>query len=122
MSYSETICLWAIMAASLLSVTLYAAGIPKEGLVLHLDASRLSAEGLSADGKLPVWPDLSGKDNHVKQGDESRQPSLAQNALNGLAAVRFDGKGYLDGPAVLKEGAKCFTFVAVWRRNTFEGA
>jgi len=109
------------MTASLLAPSLPAAEAAREGLVLHLDASALSPDGTSTQGKVALWCDLSGKENHVKQDDASRQPSLAPKALNGLPVVRFDGKGYLDGPAVLKEGAKSLTFVAVWRRNTTEG-
>ena len=122
MNHPDMICLEAIVAAALLSVSLYAAGLPKDGLVLHLDASALRSDGDDEGGKVAQWQDLSGTGNHVKQDDESRQPSLAPKELNGLPVVRFAGKGYLDGPAVLEEGDKSFTIVAVWRRNTTDGA
>ncbi len=47
MNHAAMICMQALMVASLLSVALNAAPIPKDGLVLHLDASALSA-GVSA--------------------------------------------------------------------------
>ena len=109
--------LHAIIAAALLSASVHAAGIPKDGLVLHLDASALSADGAAAEGRVAQWPDLSGKGNHVKADAGPRQPFLIPKALNGLPVVRFAGNEHLDGPAVLSEGDRTFTIVAVWMRN-----
>ena len=117
MSHSLTICLHALMATSLLPASLHAATIPGDGLVLHLDASTLSAGDDAKGGRVPQWKDLSGKGNHVKADDESRQPSLIPKALNGLPVVRFSGKEHLDGSAVLSEGDCSFTIVAVWMRT-----
>ena len=111
-----------LLTASLLAPSLPAAEVARDGLVLHLDASAVRSDGSTVQGRAALWPDLSGKDNHVKQDEESRRPSLAQNVLNGLPVVRFTGKGYLDGPAVLEEGDKSFTIAAVWRRNTVDSA
>jgi len=115
-------CVQALMAASLLPVSLRAAGIPEDGLVLHLDASALRSDRDVREGKVPLWQDLSGLGNHVEQQDISKQPRLAADALNGLPVVRFAGAEYLDGPAVLEEGDKSFTIVAVWRRDRSWGA
>ena len=117
MSHFLMTCLHASLAATLLAVSLHAADIPADGLVLHLDASASSVAGDAKGGRVPQWKDLSGKGNHVKVDDESRQPSLVPKALNGLPVVRFSGEEYLDGPAVLSEGDSSFTIVAVWMRT-----
>ena len=101
----------------LLAAVSHAAAIPQDGLVLHLDAVTLQAIG-----RVAVWPDVSGQGRDVKQPDPAKQPVLAAHGLNGLPVVRFSGKQYLDGPAVLEEGDKSFTIAAVWRRNTTRGA
>jgi len=105
------------LAAVLLSAALYAAGIPEDGLVLHLDAAALKTAG-----KVAVWRNLPGQGHDVKQPNPAKQPTLVLHALNGLPVVRFSGREYLDGPAVLEEGDKSFTIAAVWHRNTARGA
>ncbi len=96
-----------------------AAEPPARGLVLHLDATRT---GSAVGQRLARWPDLSGRDRHVAQADAARQPLLVPNALNERPVVRYTGHEYLDGPAVLPEGAADFTFAAVWRRTDTDGA
>jgi beta-fructofuranosidase len=115
-------CVSAVLTTSLLPGSLHAAGIPEGGLVLHLDASALGPDASTTEGKVALWQDLSGLGNHVKQEDDSKQPRIVADALNGLPVVRFAGAGYLDGSAVLEEGDTSFTIVAVWRRSLSRGA
>jgi beta-fructofuranosidase len=122
MKYHLIGCLPALLTTSLLPVSLHAAGIPTNRLVLHLDASSVSPDSGGGDVRVPLWQDLSGLGNHVAQEDVSKQPRLAADALNGLPVVRFAGAAYLDGSAVLEEGDKSFTIAAVWRRGPSRGA
>jgi fructan beta-fructosidase len=93
-----------------------AAAAVNDGLVLDLDAETLWQEGPVAE-----WKDTSGKDNDVRQGDVGAQPHFHTDYANGHPAVVFDGKEFLDGPAVLAEGAKELTYVAVWERRATGG-
>lgn len=111
----------ATVTASLMSAWLSAAELPAEGLVLHLDAAKLTPEAAEQQ-RLPRWPDASGKQNHVRQPSEPKQPALKTDALNGLPVVHFSGNEYLDGPAVLPEGDCSFTMAAVWRRSDTDRA
>jgi beta-fructofuranosidase len=117
MSNSALTRLHAAVATSLFAAFLYAADIPTDGLVLRLDASAPEAFGEVREGKVQRWRDVSGKGNHVKAEGEAQPPSLVPKALNGLPVVRFSGKEYLDGPAVLSEGDSNFTIAAVWMRT-----
>lgn len=104
-------------AAGMLMLGLASQGAepPRDGLVLHLDASRI--EGAKGGEKLSRWPDMSGREHHLSQSDAAHQPSLVLDALNRLAVVRFNGQSWLDGPAVLPEGDDTFTFAAVWLKT-----
>jgi beta-fructofuranosidase len=115
-------CLRLLATASLLPAVLPAAQAPEAGLVLHLDAAALHPAEGAAGATLQAWPDLSGKANHLAQPDEASRPVLVANAANGLPAVHFSGKEFMDGPAALPEGSQDLTLVAVWRRSGGDGA
>jgi len=112
--------LWPAAGLWLLSAGACAAEPPAQGLVLHLDASRAGAA--AADGRLARWVDLSGRGHDLAQPDAASRPAFVDAALNGLPVLRFAGRQFLDGPAVLPEGAADFTFAAVWRRDDTQGA
>lgn len=42
-------------------------------------------------GYVSNWADQSGNGRNASQSDTSKRPVLASNAINGLAAIRFDG-------------------------------
>lgn len=74
------------------STTAYAAGlesIPTTGLDLWLKAD----EGVTADaaGKVSVWADQSGQNNHVTQGTAGAYPTYVTDAVYGKPAIRFTG-------------------------------
>ncbi|MEM7394484.1 MAG: hypothetical protein AAF492_19295, partial [Verrucomicrobiota bacterium] len=57
------------------------------GITVWLDAGSLTqANGSAVD----FWPDLSANNNAAIQGETGQQPTLNDNAINGLPAVRFD--------------------------------
>ena len=93
--------------------------LPREGLVLRLDASQTPAQD---DGRVSRWPDLSGRGNHMLQSDEAKCPKLVKNTAGGLPIVRFNGHQFLKGPPVLREGDDSFAIVAVWRRDHGNGS
>ena len=65
------------------------------GLQLWLKADA----GVTKDttGAVTAWADQSGKNNHAAQVDPTLAPTLVDNAVNGKAAIRFDGADdYLD--------------------------
>ncbi len=103
----------------MLGLASQAAEPPRDGLVLHLDASRI--EGAKGGEKLSRWPDRSGRAHHLRQPDPAHQPSLVIDGLNKLAVVKFGGDAWLDGPAVLPAGDDTCTFAAVWRREDTHG-
>ena len=108
---------WMVTCMSMLSVPTQAVELPREGLVLHLDAARVAEADVADSGKVSRWQDLSGRENHLEQPDTERQPVLISGALNDLPVLRFSGNEYLDGPAVLVEGDASFTIAAVWQRE-----
>jgi hypothetical protein len=61
--------------------------IPYTGLVLWLYPGNVSLQA----GKVAVWNDLSGANNHATNASASSQPVYIPGALNGQPAVRFDG-------------------------------
>lgn len=71
------------------------AEVPRDGLVLWLDASDL-AESKEQENRVSRWGDKSSLGNHVVQDDVNRQPTLYSNSVSGHAAVRFHGKDLLD--------------------------
>lgn len=52
-----------------------------------LEAYFLAHQGWTAS----QWNDLSGRGNHLTQGNATQQPTLATNWSGGLPAVQFDG-------------------------------
>ncbi|MDB6150954.1 MAG: sacC [Chthoniobacter sp.] len=93
---------------------------PKEGLVLHLEASRATA---GAEGKVAHWQDLSAKAHDVKQSDPEMRPMLVLPKDSAdRAAVQFSGAQTLRGSAVLAEGDDSFTIAALWRRRQLGGS
>lgn len=93
--------------------------LPRNGLVLRLDASEVESD---KDGAILHWQDLSGRGNDVCQSDAARRPRRVENACEGLPAIRFTRGQFLKGPAVLKKGDDSFTIVAVWRRDHLSGS
>lgn len=62
------------------------------------------------NGKVTDWLDLSGSNNHLFQGTDSRRPVLFANVLNGRAGVWFDGvNDQLDFPEI--EGIRAVFWV-----------
>lgn len=94
-------------------------GIPKGGLVLHLDASKANAD---KEGSLTLWKDISGRNNHLSQPITGLRPKLIPKALSENSVVRFEGKQFLEGSAVLPEGDDSFTIMALWRRKNNVGS
>jgi len=98
--------------------------LPSRGLVLHLDAGDVNADPgrPGKPGPLAAWKDTSGSGRTLAQNDRGKQPELVANGLAGKAVVRFHGRQYLDGPAVLPPGCKQLTFIAVWKRKHAAGS
>lgn len=117
MTYRSSGYVCAVTCTSILAASPGWTAPPTEGLVLHLDATRVPSEDLSPEGTLLRWTDISGNGHHVLQSDPGARPQLLRGALNGLPAVSFTGTEYLDGPPVLPEGDMSLTIVAVWRRE-----
>lgn len=69
------------------------------GLLLWLDASDPSTIQTDPNGKVQAWLDKSGNNYHATQTDEARRPLPHPTAMNGRAAIRFDGgaDGAADG-------------------------
>lgn len=65
-----------------LAVNAYAVLPVTDGLIVHLDASFISDAN-----SVPPWEDLSGNLNHAVQTNLSLQPTLKENAVNGLSAM-----------------------------------
>ena len=97
--------------------TLPLAAASEDGLVLHLDAGKLSQAG-----PLPVWPDLSGQGHDVYQMEPAQQPEFSPEFAGSRPAVVFHGQQWMDGPVVLPLGAKSLTYVAVWQRRDVNGS
>jgi hypothetical protein len=90
-----------------------------DGLVLDLDASDIAGDSakLKDAGLLAAWKSKTADGRVFAQNDAAKRPSLVMNALGGKPVVRFAGRQYLDGPAVLPAGCKNLTFIAIWKRN-----
>jgi len=67
---------------------LYASPV-RDGLQLHLQADRIVA--LRDGDPVEIWPDQSGRHRDAVQDTSSQRPTYKAAALNGSAAVRFDG-------------------------------
>lgn len=97
--------------------------LPSRGLVLHLDASDTNADGRTPRaGPLDAWIDRSPAGQRFTQAAADRRPELVPDGLAGKPVVRFRGRQWLDGKAVLPAGSRHFTFVAVWRRQHASGS
>src|SRR5580692_2214317 len=82
----------------LLAIGFVATGFsPTLALELWLDASRIDAASktskeafVTANGKVAVWPDGSGKGRHLRQAVDVAKPSLVR--VGDSSIVRFDGE------------------------------
>ncbi len=81
-----------------------------EGLILHLDASRLGS--LQDGAKIPLWPDISGNDNHLN--DVRGNPIFRKESINKLPAVSFDGYSFM---ATAHWMGKTYTVITVSRQT-----
>ncbi len=61
------------------------------GLALWLDASDSNSVVKDVNGYVQQWNDKSGNNNNAYQNTASYRPTLNSTALNGQAAIRFDG-------------------------------
>ena len=67
-------------------------GVPEDGLLLWLDASRAESMGLSGQ-RLAAWYDASGLGNNLVQRQEERRPGVVkEESLGGRPVVRFDAE------------------------------
>lgn len=87
----------------------YSAGLPQEGLILHLDAKSISnkSDGQSlTDG----WEDQSGSGTHFLPGVA---PTFLSDSGGGYPAVRFNGTDqFLQGSIVTGDSASVFIVFA----------
>ena len=67
--------------------------IPREGLLLWLDASTIE---LSDGAPLSLWTDQSDRANDVAQDDAALRPRLVRTAIGGRPAIQFGGDAMLD--------------------------
>jgi sucrose-6-phosphate hydrolase SacC (GH32 family) len=95
--------------------------IPTDGLVLHLDAADAAVD---TEGLVSSWKDISGHRSDVTQSAADSKPKriAGEQGLGGRPVVRFNGRQYLQGPAVLSEGNDAFTIIALWRREYVNGS
>lgn len=63
---------------------------PQNGLRLWLNADEGIAE---SEGAVATWQDQSGNNYDFTTSDATERPTLVSNAVNGHAALRFDGDG-----------------------------
>lgn len=95
--------------------------IPTDGLALRLDAMDAAVD---TEGAVSFWKDVSGNGNDVTQSTVDCMPKriVKDLGLGGHPVVRFEGRQFLQGPAVLAEGDDSFTLVALWRRDHANGS
>jgi hypothetical protein len=65
------------------------AAIPRNGLQLWLTAD--NGVVIGGGSQISQWTDNSGAENNATQTNSSYQPTLVNNAINGLPAVQFNG-------------------------------
>jgi hypothetical protein len=63
--------------------------IPPTGAAFWFDADD-SRRLTIVEGKVTKWRDKSGNKNHLRQTEESLQPTVVEDALNGHSVIRFD--------------------------------
>ncbi|MFA6288985.1 MAG: LamG-like jellyroll fold domain-containing protein [Opitutaceae bacterium] len=76
-------------------------------------------EGVTKDGnnKVSQWTDVSGNGSHVLQGLDYAQPDYANEAINGLPALEFNGTVFLKTPRVINlfDGSNATSVVVVFK-------
>lgn len=93
--------------------------IPSSGLRMWL---RADAGVSQSDGMVSSWSDQSGQANNLSQSNLVYQPSIVENAVNGLPIVRFSGNNCsLQTTATVLSGSTPFTAFAVFRINSLPG-
>ncbi len=65
------------------------AGLPRNGLVVWLDAAEAASVDRDAAGKVAAWRDRSGQGRDGLQAEAARRPLYVPAALNGRPALRF---------------------------------
>ncbi len=88
----------AVRPAAEVSLTADVVGLQvKNGLTLHLDATRIDktdpwqVTNSGGQNYVRVWRDLSGTKRDAVSSVAMQQPILVENAVNGLPVVRLDG-------------------------------
>ena len=83
---------------------------PADNLQLWLRADSVEL----TDGKVSRWYDLSPNQYEIVQTNAAARPTFAENALNGLPAVSFNGtSNYLAGGDILDLGTDSWTWLVV---------
>ncbi len=96
--------------------------VDMEGLVLWLDASRLSTIELDGNARVIRWTDRAGKDHHASQAEPANRPEYHEKAWGGKPALIFNGiNEYLTCPFVPAEGAAPRTVVVVFQASSAIG-
>jgi hypothetical protein len=93
--------------------------VPLEGPELWFDAS----EGVTeANGVVTVWKDRSGHQRDARQTAANYRPKLDQSALNGKAAVVFDGvDDYLKLPALPGDFSQGLSIFVMAQQDSDDG-
>ncbi len=89
--------------------------LPKNGLVLHLDSSRLESIKLDDEKKVVRWADLSGNKNDAT-ADSKHAPKIIKQAINYKDALRFSEKQCLSIPK-LSNSASGYSIFIVFQRT-----
>ncbi len=82
------------------------------GLVLWLDA--MYPQSLKSNGGVYLWADRSGRYRNARQGSSGEQPERISDAINGNAAVHFDGNDELRADSI---NLAAFDGFIVWQSN-----
>ncbi|MBI3829589.1 MAG: protein kinase [Planctomycetes bacterium] len=90
------------------------AEVPRDGLALWL---RSDAGVTLKDNAVIQWADQSGRNRHAAAKSSGEAPTLVANALNGLPALRFDGKDDFLAVPELKGEMKSFSIL--WTLKPF---
>jgi hypothetical protein len=93
--------------------------VPLEGLELWFDAT----EGVTeANGVVTVWKDRSGHQRDARQTAANYRPKLGKSALNGKAAVVFDGvDDYLKLPALPGDFSQGLSIFVMAQQDSDDG-
>lgn len=91
----------------------------QNGLVLHLDASKIS--GLEDGDPVNTWINLASEGNDATATNDQR-PLLVQNALNAKPVVRFDGSDdWLNVGTIRSDLGAVDCFIVVQSADTDDG-